>query len=772
MSETAIIPELRSPFKGWRNILFYVILIGGGGGFAYYIAKHGAKLQATTITPKAIAPASSGWLDFKAATEHNLVHPLAILILQIATIIVAAMALGYLFRKLRQPAVIGEILAGILLGPSLVGHYFPEFSAFLFPPTSLPNLQFLSQMGLILFMFVVGMELDLKVLRNQAYEAIVISHASIVIPFTLGMGLAYFLFKSFAPPGIHFLSFSLFIGIAMSITAFPVLARIVQERQLSKTKIGSLVITCAAADDITAWCMLAVVIAIVKAGSFISALYTIAIAVTYVLLMLLLVRPFLKRIGEKYADKERLSKSIVGVFFIMLLISAYTTELIGIHALFGAFMAGVIMPENANFRSVFIDKVEDVAIVLLLPLFFVFTGLRTQIGLLDDIGLWKACAVIILIAVAGKFLGSSLAARFVGQPWKESLVIGALMNTRGLMELVVLNIGYDLGILTPGVFAMMVIMALVTTFMTGPSLELINYFFRDKKILSQKEYEVLPAHKFKILISFGTASSGRSMLRLAAAFVKKSKETARIISLHLTPSSEINQYNIEKKEEEIFEPLYKESAQLGLSFEKRFKPSQDIIPEIIRIANEEACDLMLVGTSRSIYEGTVLGRFLGFTSRLLELEKLYRTLTFQQKFFEQSSFDERTQGIVDNTKVPVGIFINKKFSDAKQVLLPILGSGDQLLFIYAKKLITNNGATVTLVYSNSISDKIPEIKDTISAFAASAPNQVVVKADTALDEKMMQGSDLVLISYSSWKLLAEPKPSWLKNLPSTLIIKP
>jgi len=282
---------------------------------------------------------------------------------------------------------------------------------------------------------------------------------------------------------VNFVSYALFIGISMSITAFPVLARIVQERGMFKTRLGVLVITCAAIDDITAWCILAAVIAIVKAGSFTSALYTILLSVIYVLVMLKVVRPFLKTINENYTAKTGLSKTIVAMFLLTLVISSFTTELIGIHALFGAFVAGVIMPTNISFRSTFIAKVEDLAIVLLLPLFFVYTGLRTQIGLLNDGTLWIYCGIFIAVAIIGKFAGSAVAAKFTGQSWKNSLIIGALMNTRGLMELVALNIGYDIGILSPQVFTMLVLMALVTTFMTGPLLSVINRFFKEKEEL-------------------------------------------------------------------------------------------------------------------------------------------------------------------------------------------------------------------------------------------------------------------------------------------------
>ena len=267
------------------------------------------------------------------------------------------------------------------------------------------------------------------------------------------------------------------MGIAMSITAFPVLARIVQERGLSGTPLGTMAITCAAADDITAWCILAVVVAIVKAGSILSAVVTISLALVFVLAMLMIVRPWLKRrMGKLFGTKTK-----VALGFFVLLIAGYAAEVIGIHLLFGAFLAGVIMPEEANIKDVLRDKLEDVSIVILLPVFFAFTGLRTQIGLLSEGQLWAVFGAIMLVAVGGKFAGSALTARLVGQPWQDALSIGALMNTRGLMELVVLNIGYDLGILRPEVFAMMVLMALATTFMTGPLLDLINYCYSPAK---------------------------------------------------------------------------------------------------------------------------------------------------------------------------------------------------------------------------------------------------------------------------------------------------
>lgn len=470
--------------KKWST-LFYIIIVAGLGFVIYWIAKQGNALQNPVLTAQQTERDTTSVNNlevFKNSFSNNITEPMAVLLLQIIVIIASARLFGYLFKKIGQPAVIGEIVAGIILGPSIVGLIFPQINEFLFPAASLITLNFLSQIGLILFMFIIGMELDLKAIGKQAYGAVIISHASIIIPYTLGMGLAYFIYHDYAPAGISFLSFALFMGIAMSITAFPVLARILKEKGLTRSNLGILALTCAAADDLTAWCILAAVIALVKSGSSFSVLYTIGLAILYVLLMFKLVKPLLERLGNIYTNKEKLQTPIIAVLFIMLIVSAYVTSIIGIHALFGAFIAGVIMPSSFSFRKIVVDKIEDVSIVLLLPLFFVITGLRTQIDLLNESHLWITFGWILLVALAGKFGGSALAAKITGQSWKDSLSIGILMNTRGLMQLIVLNIGYDLGILSPHIFAMMVLMALVTTFMTGPALDLINWLMPEKAI--------------------------------------------------------------------------------------------------------------------------------------------------------------------------------------------------------------------------------------------------------------------------------------------------
>jgi len=476
-----------------KHILTYLTIIGVFAFLMWLIIDLGNSLVPNNIADTVSTLTNSQFID-KAKpvvidSDQNIFHqlitnikyPLSILLLQVIVILAMSRLFGVIAKRLGQQSVIGEILAGIFLGPSILGWLFPQVSAFVFPPNSFVSLQFLSQVGLIFFMFVIGMELDLSKIKNKAHDAVIISHVSIIFPYFLGMILSYFIYQDLAPANVKFTAFALFMGIAMSITAFPVLASILKERGLTKTPLGVLAITCAAADDVTAWCILAAVIAIVKAGSIVSSLFTISLALGYIIIMLHFVKPWVQKISQNHTNKDKISKSIVAISFFILLLSAYFTEIIGIHALFGAFIAGVIMPNNIRFKEILANKIEDVSILLLLPMFFAFTGLRTQIGLLNQSHLWSICGIIILLAVLGKFGGSAITAKLVGRTWKDSLSMGALMNTKGLMELIVFNIGYDLGLLSPEVFSIMVLMALSTTFMTGPLLNLINYLFRNEK---------------------------------------------------------------------------------------------------------------------------------------------------------------------------------------------------------------------------------------------------------------------------------------------------
>jgi Kef-type K+ transport system membrane component KefB len=752
--------------KKIKIIFIYLITISGFLALMYVIFIFGKDLETGRVFPKTNSE-TNAFTDFLLSLWHNIQSPLALLLAQIITIIITARILGWISLKIGQPAVIGEIIAGILLGPSFAGAFLPVFSSALFPAQSLGNLQFLSQIGLILFMFIVGMELDFKSLKNRAKDAVIISQMSIVIPFTLGLGLAYFIYSSFAPQGIPFLPFALFIGIAMSITAFPVLARIVHERGIQKTPLGTMVITCAAVDDITAWSLLAAVVAVAKAGSVMSSVFTILMAVLYVFLMLKVIKPFLNRVGDLHPTRENLSKPVIAIFLCTLIISSYMTEVIGLHALFGAFMAGTIMPQNVRFKNLLIEKIEDVAVVLLLPLFFVFTGLRTQIGLINDFHLLGVTGLIILIAITGKFVGGALAARLVGQNWQNSLSIGALMNTRGLMELVVLNIGYDLGIISPEIFSMMVIMALVTTFMTGPSLNLINKVFTKKT--SPVQTEIRQLSKYKVLIAFAKPEKGIVLLRLANSFVKKMNDNALITVLHLSPNKELSQEQIDEYEQDSFAPVIHEAKMLNQKITSLFKVSNHIMTDIPETANRGDFDLLLIGIGQSIYEGSILGRILGFTTRIIAPERIIHSVKSKDKWIEKLPFEESTRIVLSKSKVPVGILLDKNLKNIDKVIIPVFDNKDEFLIKYAQKLISNSEAQITILDANG-SIKNSDMKESIRAIEQNAPNHIYLRLDQPSQTIPFENQDLIIISLESWKKMLETNSIWLTKTPSILII--
>ncbi len=453
-----------------KAVVHYLVMVGIPVLGVLGLLQLGQGLEAPATVVEAGVP------EMGAALEHA--GHLPTLLIQISVILAASRLVGMIFRKIHQPQVMGEMVAGILLGPSLLGWVFPGVSAALFPPESLGFLNALSQVGLLLFMFLVGLELDPQLLKGRGHAALVTSHVSILAPFLLGTLLALYLYPRLSNESVPFTSFALFVGIAMSITAFPVLARILTERNLLRTPLGSLTITCAAVDDVTGWCILAGVVLLVRTTASVMPLWVmIGGSSVYILTMLLIIRPMLGRLEKVHEKRGKLTQDVMALIFLVLLLSGLVTEWLGIHALFGAFLAGAMMPKHHQFVVALTQKLEDVAVVLLLPLFFAFTGLRASIGLVSGAEMWFYCGLIILVAIAGKFGGSTLAARATGTPWREAGALGILMNTRGLMELVVLNIGLDIGVLSPTLFTMMVLMALITTFMTSPMLEWI-YFAR------------------------------------------------------------------------------------------------------------------------------------------------------------------------------------------------------------------------------------------------------------------------------------------------------
>ncbi len=399
---------------------------------------------------------------------------LTTLLLQIAVILIAARALGWVFQRIHQPRVVGEMAAGILLGPSLLGWIAPGVASALFPEGSLESLRVLSQVGLILFMFLVGLELDTRGLRGRGRAVVVTSCFGIVAPFLLGIVLAFHLHPGLSNPGVKFTHFALFLGTAMSITAFPVLARILAERDLLRSRVGTVALACAAADDVTAWHLLAAVVLLIRAAGLSFPFWLAALgSLGTVALLWLVARPALRGLEAIYRRRGIVSPDLLALLLLIMLACAWATERLGIHAVFGAFLAGAILPKERGFVEAVSEKLKDLTVVLLLPLFFAFTGLRTSVGLLQGSALWLDCALVIAVATAGKFGGVTLAARLTGSAWREAAALGVLMNTRGLMELVILNVGRDVGVISAPLFAMMVLMALVTTFLTTPLLEWI-----------------------------------------------------------------------------------------------------------------------------------------------------------------------------------------------------------------------------------------------------------------------------------------------------------
>lgn len=468
-----------------KNFAYVLIMIVFLLGVARVIVV-GMGLQPNVSSVSASNDDTNSPLEPKGAIDYFRGHfksPLALFLMQIIVIFPTAKIFGKILKKIGQPEVCGEIVAGIFLGPSLLGTFLPNIYDFVFPQHSLGTLRLMSQLGILIFMFLVGMEFKITSFKKRINSALFISHSGIIVPFFLGTWLSLFLYRSYAPAGVRFDDFALFMGIAMSITAFPVLARIIQEKGLTQTPLGTMAVAAAAIDDVTAWTAFAFIVAGVGTSSISIMAYTVLLFIIFVMTMMFIARPIME--GVVGIKLERPSNDHIVIVLLILFISALFTELIGIHALFGAFLSGLVMPRNPKFRQFIEQRFEYFSGAFLLPLFFAVTGLRTQIGLLSDMRSWLVCLLVFLVAIAGKFLASAATARFVGMDWKGSLSLGALMNTRGLMELIVLNIGYEMNIFTKKIFAMMILMAVSTTLMTSPLLNLFSYLFRSKQKMAK-----------------------------------------------------------------------------------------------------------------------------------------------------------------------------------------------------------------------------------------------------------------------------------------------
>lgn len=683
-------------------------------------------------------------------------EPISILILQIAVILFCVKICGGLCRKINQPTVVGEILAGILLGPSFLGLFFPSVSSYIFPQFSLKFIEVFSEIGLILFMFIVGLELKFSQLKKHGSQAVIISHSAIMITFAFGFILSLILFETYGGENTPFLSFALFMGISMSITAFPVLARIVHERGLNKKNIGNIILTCAAIDDITAWCILATVIAIVKSNSPTGSLSLVLMTILYLIIMFRVVKPLLYSLAKNKSSKQLMHRAKLMIYFIVMFLSAYATQLIGIHALFGAFVAGVIMPINFNFREHLTHKIEDVTLLILLPLFFVYTGLKTQIGLINDLHSWLICILIVFVAISGKVIGSFTASRIIGLNYKNSSIISVLMNTRGLMELVVLNIGLDLGVLSPKIFSMMVIMAIVTTFMTSPLLNLIDKLFKNN------EAEDFLNSELKV---FCVKTEDTNFM--------KSQFIANLL-MEKNESQSINKYEKIENENTTLSEL---EIILNNHITENHKLSERDIKALVKYLNENQYNFLLLN---DVFIDVFYSQLI--STKVRKLRDIIHSLNFKKFINTEEDLTnpnnillnkiEYVSYFFESHEIGLAALIDRNFSlNVRKMFIPILSDKDELMGKIINNVSDNLNSQIMLWDDIKLSNYSMEFAKHIRSVRRNNPYHYQLwKDNMPIDINIMEQYDLIIISLSSWKIFSEKFRNIFHNLPSILIL--
>ena len=567
-------------------------------------------------------PAPSGGPPPDPRSEISAEKILWHLLLAGIVILIASRVVGGLLRRVHQPHVIGEIIAGILLGPSLLGAIWPSAFEFLFPVDLMSYLDTLAQIGLIFYMFLVGLELDFGLMRGRGHAAIWVSHVSIVAPFLMGVALALWLFPTLGAEG-GFASFALFLGAAMSITAFPVLARILTDRGLYKTRLGTVALTVGAIDDVTAWCMLAVVITVARATGMLGSVVSIGILILFIAFMLYAVRPVMARVS-RYYERRGMSGAFLAALFVGLLLSALVTDRLHIHVIFGAFLFGAIMPHDSGFVQDLTEKLEDFSVVFLLPFFFTFSGIKTDIfSIGGSLKNWMITLAILAVAIVGKWGGSKLAARFAGLSWREAGALGVLVNCRGLTELIILNIGLQLKVLTPAIFAMLVIMAVVTTLMTEPALTL--YYPREiqRKMIKEEATDEEAAEeeedeRWKLLVAAGNPEISKELTHLATLVAGERDEEAEVTLLRVADLSgtevshapTVQDFMLQAAANRV-RPLQEAVEEAGFDANPVAIAGGDVGETISRVANEVDADLVFMGYHKALFGSRLLGGKVG-----------------------------------------------------------------------------------------------------------------------------------------------------------------
>lgn len=584
-----------------RTLVGYALMLAAAASAYWFIRQRGLGLTAPA------PPAGQEPFGAAGAATHvdNLLHVL----LALVVVIVVARAIGTLFTLFHQPPVVGEILAGILLGPSLLGRVAPGAEAYLLPPSVAPFLGVLSEVGVILYMFLVGLELDPTLLRNRGNATAAIGITSIITPFIGGLALALYLYPRASTRDVPFIVFALFLGVSMSVTAFPVLARILTDRKMHKSRMGVIALACAAVNDVAAWCMLAFVVSVVQARAA-GAVITFGLTVGYVALIAFVVRPAMVKLSRLYGLRGRLTQGVMAIVFVTLLLSSLATHAIGIHAVFGAFALGAVIPHDSGLARELTDRLEDLVVVLLLPAFFAFTGLHTQIGLVTKGSEWLGCGLIILVASLGKFTGSFVAARITGLGWRDSSALGILMNTRGLMELIVLDIGLELRVLSPALFAMLVVMALVTTFMTTPILRLLSRG-APRDVAPDKVAESPPAGG-GLLVPVSNPEGLAPLLDLAMAATRPEDPPPRVLALVRRPAGGIRSglREMDRKESPrstVLAQAIDHARTSGAAIDAQALWTDDAAGDILDLAAQPTIGWLLLGYHRPVFGGDLLG---------------------------------------------------------------------------------------------------------------------------------------------------------------------
>ena len=658
-----------------------------------------------------------------------------LVLVEVLIVIGLSRLVGLGFRWIKQPLVIGEIVAGIMLGPSLFGWLAPDIATALFPAQAVPFLNVLSQVGLIFFMFLIGLELNPKYLSGQLEVAVLISHVSILVPFSMGTLLALLLYPLVSNASVSFTAFALFLGAAMSITAFPVLARIITENNLQNTRLGTLALTCAAVDDVTAWCVLALAIAVANTNDMAKALPTILAALLYITFMVTVGRWFLQRVATYYERTGRLTQFLLAGIYMGVVASALITEVIGIHLIFGAFLLGAVMPKNAGLVKDLAEKTEDFVLTFLLPIFFAYSGLRTEIGLLNTPRLWLLCALVVAVAISGKYFGTYIAARVSGIENREASALGWLMNTRGLTELIVLNIGLSLGVISPLLFTMLVIMALVTTFMTSPLLE----WTYPKKLIkldvvepeADGETEVAAKEPtYRILVPVANPSTQKGLMQLAVAIAGSRLQPAVVHPLSL----------IELQEDYAFRSTPDEADRLIQ--ERRFR-LEELIQSLEPPENRQLVHPIVRTTNNVARE----------TAQIAALDRADLILVgWHRPAFSTNRLGGRVGQILSTARVDVAVFVERGRERLETLLVPYGGNiHDDLALSLALRLVVNSDLrrlTVLRVVQEgfrqgessyefrTLIDQLSEsVRDRIDIQMVEAPFalQTVVQASEAVD---------------------------------------